>query len=601
MTGLPRPDPGSGPTRALVAVAVLAFLAIHLMLVLADISPVRQGELPDTDAYTWANRAGRLLETGAWFDSTEPRSNAPFGETSHWTRPLDVLTIAIAAPVAPFTGIRAAVFLAAAVLPPLLGLLMCASLVWASASLVPRAALALVALAVFAQPLPMLYAVAGRLDHHLLILSLFGLTFGWLLRAITGGNRAQAVLAGISAGVGLWVSTEFLATLLAVQVGLGMLWLRDGDAAPGRRFAAGLFGSATIAALIERGTTAFTAVEFDRISLPHVALVALVSAFWLVLARIPARTPSRRAASAALAGCAVVLVLVILFPGFERGPFAQVDAGTRSLWLNGVTELHGLFVGSGRAGRLLYFLGPALVALPWSVRMALKDVVERRRAWLLFTLFLAVFCALTVTQVRWSLYVQTLGAVGLAGALHGLLKRLEHATPAGLAAVARVILVTGALTGFALGSWLLDDRRPPTGQATATGTCSVRELADRLPAEPAHVVLALMDFGPELLYRTPHSVIATPYHRNPGIVAAHRILTSTTEEARDEIEARGIDWILLCPGRDEGFFGSADPESLYNRLVGGRVPEGVLSRRLPGDRASGFRLFEIVGDRTSGS
>lgn len=55
-------------------------------------------------------RVERLIETGAWFDHTIPRSNAPYGETLHWTRPLDVLLVAGAAPLAPVLGWREALF-----------------------------------------------------------------------------------------------------------------------------------------------------------------------------------------------------------------------------------------------------------------------------------------------------------------------------------------------------------------------------------------------------------------------------------------------------------------------------------------------------------
>ena len=35
-----------------------------------------------------------LAQTGNWYDGSLPRSNWPYGEALHWTRPLDVVLLA---------------------------------------------------------------------------------------------------------------------------------------------------------------------------------------------------------------------------------------------------------------------------------------------------------------------------------------------------------------------------------------------------------------------------------------------------------------------------------------------------------------------------
>src|SRR3546814_9292280 len=63
----------------------------------------------------------------------------------------------------------------------------------------------------------------------------------------------------------------------------------------------------------------------------------------------------------------------------------------------------------------------------------------------------------------------------------------------------------------------------PAGAVDAAGQplagCKVREVAAYLDSDAGwgsqpQTVLAFMDVGPELLYRTRHRVIGTPYHRN---------------------------------------------------------------------------------------
>src|SRR3546814_7177911 len=91
--------------------------------------------------------------------------------------------------------------------------------------------------------------------------------------------------------------------------------------------------------------------------------------------------------------------------------------------------------------------------------------------------------------------------------------------------------------------------------------CEVRDVAGYLETDPQwrspQTVLAFMDIGPELLYRTRHRVIGTPYHRNgDGIFDGHRILASPDlAAARALIEQRRIDLVLLCPSPVErGFY-----------------------------------------------
>jgi hypothetical protein len=286
--------------------------------------------------------------------------------------------------------------------------------------------------------------------------------------------------------------------------------------------------------------------------------------FWSGLAtdRVTGIGRLERAAIAAVASLVVIATMSMLFPGFIRGPFAGVEPETRLLWLRQVSELHPLLSGTdGHMGRVLYFVGPALVALPWSIR---RIVVGRRSGGssghVLYAILLGVFLALAFVQIRWSLYVQGLAAIGLAGAVGSALRRIEGPGGSTVRSLARVCVIAAAFSVFPLAGWLLSSR-PDPGEAgpAATGTgCSISELVRRLPPADPRVILAFMDFGPELLYRTPHSVVSTPYHRNPGIVASHRILTAPWGQARSGLEARAVEWILLCPTVDRAYLRSPE-------------------------------------------
>src|SRR5690606_3230390 len=91
------------------------------------------------------------------------------------------------------------------------------------------------------------------------------------------------------------------------------------------------------------------------------------------------------------------------------------------------------------------------------------------------------------------------------------------------------------------------------------------------PWRKPQTIAAFIDFGPELLYRTHHRILAGPYHRNgSGILAAYRLLTSADLEAsRRIVDERQVNLILLCPPRDGYYFERGGEDSVYARLVRG--------------------------------
>jgi hypothetical protein len=101
------------------------------------------------------------------------------------------------------------------------------------------------------------------------------------------------------------------------------------------------------------------------------------------------------------------------------------------------------------------------------------------------------------------------------------------------------------------------------------------------------------------LYRTPHSVLATPMVRNSGILAAYRILTAADDAAAKVIvDARQVDLILLCPQPTERhvFSSSKNENTFYNRLIDGHLPPWVQPFPLSGESAKHFRLFAVRRD-----
>ena len=146
-----------------------AWAVIQVLVLTFGATPLLDGSLMGTDGYMRLVRVEVLHETGAWFDGRIALSNAPFGDTLHWTRPLDVLLLGAAWPLTPFLGFEKALFWGGAFVSPLLLLATGYAMLWASKPLVDAESRPFVVI-VFLTQLGVLAARArlrhGRVGYH---------------------------------------------------------------------------------------------------------------------------------------------------------------------------------------------------------------------------------------------------------------------------------------------------------------------------------------------------------------------------------------------------------------------------------------------------
>jgi hypothetical protein len=112
-------------------------------------------------------------------------------------------------------------------------------------------------------------------------------------------------------------------------------------------------------------------------------------------------------------------------------------------------------------------------------------------------------------------------------------------------------------------------------------------------------ILALIDFGPELLYRTQHSVLSIPNHRyQPGFAAGYRIMTASDFAAAERgLRAAGVDLVLVCPNSVEAWFYNTETEAttLSEALQAGDPPGYLNQVVLPEPLNGQFKLYTLRG------
>jgi len=627
------------PLGWLILLPLGCLILAQTLLAWTGVTPVFDGALADPDSYMRLNRVLALHEGGAWFDPRDLRINPPEGHVQHWTRPLDALLFAGAWLLEPFLGFRDALYALGVLLSPLVLGLCLIALGWAAAPVLDRDARLFACLALLMQPTVIAYSSLGRPDHHTLLLLLFILFVGQILRILDGATeRGLAVGAGAVAALGVWISPEALAFIAPGLAALGLGWLLgQGSLARHNR---NLLAAATLclalALVVERGPAALSAIENDRLSLVHVTLFALLGLFWTFVPfrrdhgrplfwqrrtarlaahdRLPSHRQSRAAwqwprillraglATAGVAGLAALML--IMFPDLQQGPLGQVDPLYQSLRLERIVEVQPLIAFESlsatefghAANRLIQIVGIAALALPFLVVLLVRPSATQR-LWLAVALVLAVFLPLAFYQVRWSSYAQVALLLPYSAGVGWLLHRLAVWMPGWSLVLCRPLLILIGLF------WplLLGQAFPQKQIVTADQSCPLGRLAPAL-AEASGArgtVLGMADHGPEILYRTGHAVLSIPNHRpQPGFAATLRILTATDPAAaRAELERAGVDWILLCrnPVKRELFAsGEHTGTTFYRRLIDGEPPARLRPLPLPQDVAGEVRLFAVA-------
>ena len=595
----------------------LLLIVVQALFMVRSDSPIRKQALWGTDGYMRLVRVENLARTGEWFNGTIRRANTPYGDTLHWSRPMDVVLLAGAAPLMPFLGLKQALYWWGAFVSPVLHWLTLLALLWAARPLFRPDGLVYLGVVSLAQPAILSYYAVGRPDHHGLIGLLFVVFLGFALRLIISpGKPRNATLGALTAALGVWVSVEFLLPLAIFLTALGLAWIvvKETYAKAGATFCSRLTLALFAALVIERAGAAPSAFDFDQLSFVHVYLMALITAFFLI-AQIIERWPivatdaGRRFLLGASGGAVILLVLMKFFPSFIEGPFANVDPRVIAVWFNDTSEVRPLLnagnpLKSMREG--LFHLGPVLLGGPFLWWLWRGNSGPERRGWAMIALGLVVFVPMSLYQARWSTYAEFLFVLPYAALIIAILNQLDRG---GLPiersvlmarAAARGAVVAGMTTLFLLVAVIVykTEDHPPKGPGCRLSHMAAIMGRDPALAEPPKRTMSLVYYRPEILYRSRHSVVGTPYQRNQtGILDTVNFVSDAGGEvARGIARHRNLDQVMICVHAGEGKWyrtRKSDPDSMFEKLSANQPPAWLRPVDLPDQVSKAFRLYAV--------
>ena len=254
---------------------------------------------------------------------------------------------------------------------------------------------------------------------------------------------------------------------------------------------------------------------------------------------------------------------------------------------------------------IIFLLGPLVWGIIWAIwawRTAGR-VPHLTAIIVVLGLSLALYAPLTMMQTRWGGYLGI--AVIVPWALL-LVKLLDWrggpivgpapGTPA-LRTPLFLLVATGHLMVTSVYLTMgLEEKLPKVEQ------CQWRQIAPYLNStafengEP-QTFFNFIHTGPEILYRTPHRVVGTPYHRNTrGLLDSYTVLGGTDLAASKAIlQARHVDFVVLCVGTvDERLLLDFKGDTLLRRLIDVAPPPWLVEHPLPDGLNAAFRFYRFV-------
>lgn len=563
-----------------------------LLLLVVAVHGARQfylggAEFLDGDSWLHALRVRDVLEGAAWFDPEVHRANAPYGFALHWTRLFDIILAAISLPLVPVIGLDQAVLQAGFALGPLFHVGAVLVLSWAARPLLGHSGALLAGVIAVFQPAIIEATRPGVVDHHGLVLVLTAAFLGMGIRVLGDDSAHWVTRMGIVTAMMSWAGVETLVPILAFMI--VAMWVHVvGSTGMARRVSSMLLVSVVAAIpllLLERGSGTLTEVDFDRFSILHVGMLLAGGVSMAILGRLGTKAVPQRAFLVAVIVVGTGL-LTALAMSMADGPDLEFTAW----FFSGVVEFTPL--GSWRL--FVFALGggiPVAVWLLWRLRLGRE--LSRQPAWMLTTLLFLAYFVLALMWRRWTFLAQMLISVGAADLLLAVFHRMGRRW---LPAIVVGFVLMIAPPGIGLAGGLEWQRMK--------ADCDVEALSRYLTSERVPQPLTIMASahdGPEILYRTPHRVVATMHHRNAqGLKDMLRVFRSPYDDvAVSVIRKRHVDVLAICPvtHRNDFIAPFDSPRLLYRRLLAGNLLPWVVKDD-EGEDTGGYRVFRIIqGER----
>ena len=575
-------------------ITFLIFVGMAALLVYDRWNAIQWFALSDTDDNMRMMQVRGLLQGQDWFDLRQHRLDPPYGANIHWSRLVDLPIAGLMLVLRPILGGPLAEKSAVAIAPMIpLAVAMTAMALTSRRLLSPKSYALAIALLFCAHSARSMW-VPLRIDHH-----------GWQLAMLTlamaglaDPRRARGgLLIGAASAISLTIGLEMLVYLALFGAAVALMWMRD--PAEGRRlitYGASLAGGCALGYLLFASYDNRQPV-CDALSPVWLSAMTGAGAAAVILPLLPLRSWPLRLAAGAVLGGIIAAGFALAWPHC-LGRLEGVSPQLNDLWLENVREARPIY-------RHDWPTIAAVVSLPVIGLIGYIAMIWRSRSegaaavkWVALGAITLVAALLLLWQSRAGASAQVLavpGATALAWIVIPFIQRRKLMLVRVSGTVGAFVLISGIAVQQAVK--FMPAEKPQKQLKTvnrANGRCPTLAALRPIALQPKGYVLTFVDLNPRLITVTHHNGVAGPYHRNErGILDAMLTFRGTPEHARQVIERRGIDYVLICPGLSEStIYSSEAPKGFYVQLAKGKVPAWLQPIELPKD--SPYKMWRVL-------
>ena len=580
--------------RRALGVALAGWAVVAVLALLRDWPAIASLHFADPDDALRMVQVRDLLAGQGWFDLHQYRIAPPHGTVMHWSRLVDAPIAGVIMLLRPLLGATRAELAAVAIVPllTLLAAQLCLARLVAR-QLDPR--LVLIATLLMLLMLPaMLQFEPPRIDHH-----------AWQIVAVVAAlnallaktPRGAALIAGLGLAFGLAVSLELLPFAGLFGALFALRWWRD---PAGWRWLAWYLDALVLgSAALFLGTRGLGDLNnyCDTVSPAYLAGLGVIALGVHGLALRAAIPRAWLVAGLGLAAVAGTVLFLWLAPGCSTGPFARLDPLVRHFWYDNVKE--GMPVWRQDWTVLVQMTVPPLVGLGAAILLARR---EAGHFWGEYALMLGGAVVISLAVSRFSSVSSAVAIVPLTWLVRRCALALSDPRSfrgkALLTAVLVAALLPGLLLDIAGRGYARVVSAPVAAQPTQThevsDACGQPASLSALARQPRGTILGQFDFGPFILLRTPHSVVATPHHR--AAAAMHDTIAAflaAPDQAHALAAARHVDYVMLCPDLVEThMYMDRAPNGLAAQLLAGKTTDWLEPVAL-GPDGGAMRLWRV--------
>ncbi|MDX2028791.1 MAG: hypothetical protein SFW62_09185 [Alphaproteobacteria bacterium] len=581
---------------------VVVWVYFALCFTLHPSSLILQGNFIDSDDYLKLVQAIDWLKGQGWFDPIQHRMNPPAGVFVHFSSLFNLLYGIPIFLLQPWFGYVGAATITAAFFPLLYFALFLMAVRWAALPFVGKdwawvtAYIALFSGAVLSQFNP------GRVDHHGVELLIAITAMGASIRMMQRSDGWKwAIAAGSFLALGVSIGLEFLPVFFIASGWLGLWMIITGMKArrSGHIFSLALFVPALVLLYISRGPQHFFDIQAAAYSFVYIVLIGLVALWFLCIGWASILPVKRRVVCGGGAIFIAAAVFLFYFPNLIGGPYGVINPKLEAMILGYATEAWPLMRQDASAQALLF----PIIAIV--VQFRFFQNADQRHRWVtgfLFALITTTTLLAVFYQQRFIAYAQAFSIIPLTLLLKNIWAAINVWRPRSRRLVMRaaavlmmplIAVVIPVLTG---GRPLLADIVffPVSHKGTECPLNFASRSLSESYGSKSQTIMNTIGEGAELLFRTPHKVLAGPYHMNlEGNLDSYKFFSTYNPDiARAIVRRRNVDFVVMC--RSTNYFGD-EPKPADNalnfsqQLSSGKIPPWLRQIGIPGN----VMLFEV--------